>query len=236
MAFHPDKCHQLPLTRARNPQTANTSYTLHNHTLELVPAAKYLGVTLQTDLLWGKHIDNTCSKANRMVCLLRRNLRKTKELAYKALVRPLLQYARSVWDPHSNQNINNIEKNRRRNNRLTMLYKITQGLACVSCDALKLLPSNNTRRRRGHSQQYQQLPCRTNYRLYSFLPRTIRDWNSVPEEWRNELYSLFVRALGTVIPPEFLKHLPVLSDLAPGTKSCSGWSGLSMRLNNLTAA
>ncbi|KAI8515160.1 hypothetical protein Bbelb_077510 [Branchiostoma belcheri] len=25
---------------------------------------------------------------------------------------------------------------------------------------------------------------------------------------------------------EFLKHLPVLSDLAPGTKSCSGWSGL----------
>ncbi|KAI8513992.1 hypothetical protein Bbelb_083160 [Branchiostoma belcheri] len=35
---------------------------------------------------------------------------------------------------------------------------------------------------------------------------------------------------------EFLKHLPVLSDLAPGTKSCSGWSGLSIHLNNLTAA
>ncbi|KAI8485292.1 hypothetical protein Bbelb_370390 [Branchiostoma belcheri] len=49
-------------------------------------------------------------------------------------------------------------------------------------------------------------------------------------------YSLFVRALGTVIPPEFLKHLPVLSDLAPGTKSCSGWSGLSIRLSSLTAA
>ncbi|KAI8514688.1 hypothetical protein Bbelb_072790 [Branchiostoma belcheri] len=218
MAFHPDKCHQLPLTRARNPQTANTSYTLHNHTLERVPAAKYLGVTLQTDLSWGKHIDNTSSKANRMLCLLRRNLRvrsrKTKELAYKALVRPILEYASSVWDPHSNQNINKLEKvqrraarfvlhryrntssvsamleqlqwptlqNRRRNNRLTMLYKITQGLACVSCEALKLLPGNSTRRRRGHSQQYQQLPCRTNYRQYSFLPRTIRDWNSLPEE------------------------------------------------------
>ncbi|KAI8519616.1 hypothetical protein Bbelb_028730, partial [Branchiostoma belcheri] len=33
--------------------------------------------------------------------------------------------------------------------------------------------------------------------------------------WRNESYSLFVRAFGTVIPLEFLKHLPVLSDLAP---------------------
>ncbi|KAI8503835.1 glutamate receptor [Branchiostoma belcheri] len=35
---------------------------------------------------------------------------------------------------------------------------------------------------------------------------------------------------------KFLKHLPVLSDLAPGTKSCSGWSGLSIRLSSLTAA
>ncbi|KAI8479037.1 hypothetical protein Bbelb_432270 [Branchiostoma belcheri] len=54
-------------------------------------------------------------------------------------------------------------------------------------------------------------------------------------QWRNELYSLFVRALGTVIPPEFLKHLPVLSDLAPGTKSCSGWSGLSHTLEQLNS-
>ncbi|KAI8500154.1 hypothetical protein Bbelb_217200 [Branchiostoma belcheri] len=71
---------------------------------------------------------------------------------------------------------------RRRNSRLAMLYKMQHGLACVSCDSLNPLPASNTRRRRGHSQQYQQLSCRTNYRFYSFLPRTIRDWNSLPED------------------------------------------------------
>ncbi|KAI8490996.1 hypothetical protein Bbelb_314150 [Branchiostoma belcheri] len=33
MSFHPDKCYQLPLTRARKPPIANPSYTLHGHTL-----------------------------------------------------------------------------------------------------------------------------------------------------------------------------------------------------------
>ncbi|KAI8511868.1 hypothetical protein Bbelb_109680 [Branchiostoma belcheri] len=218
MAFHPDKCQQLPLTRARNPPTANTSYMLHNHTLERVPSAKYLGITLQTDLSFSKHIENTCSKANKMLGFFRRNLRvgssKTKELAYKALVRPIVEYASCVWDSHTNQDILKIEKiqrraarfvlhryrntssvsamidqlqwlslqARRRNSRLAMLYKMQHGLACVSCDSLNPLPASNTRRRRGHSQQYQQLSCRTNYRFNSFLPRTIRDWNPLPED------------------------------------------------------
>jgi len=217
MAFHPDKCSQLPLTRARKPPNAHTSYKLHNHTLERVPSAKYLGVTLQADLSWGKHIDNTYSKANRTLGFLRRNLRvcssKTKELAYKALVRPVVEYASSVWDPHTNRDISKIEKiqrraarfvlnrhrntssvsdmleqlqwpslqDRRRTSRLAMLYKILNGLAHVRCKTLKPLPSSN-RCRRGHSLQLQHIPCRTNYRLNSFLPRTVREWNNLSEE------------------------------------------------------
>ncbi|CAH1247538.1 MX1 [Branchiostoma lanceolatum] len=116
MAFHPDKCSQLPLTRARKPLNADSSYTLHSHTLKRVPSAKYLAVTLQTDLSWGTHINNTYSKANRTLGFLRRNLRvfsgKTKELAYKALVRPSVEYdmASCVCHPHTNGNINKLEK------------------------------------------------------------------------------------------------------------------------------
>ena len=43
-------------------------------------------------------------KANRSLGFLRRNLSScpegVKEAAYKALVRPHVEYASSVWDPH----------------------------------------------------------------------------------------------------------------------------------------
>ena len=65
-----------------------------------------------------KHIDNICSKANSMLGLLRRNLKsappKTKELGYKALVRPVLEYASCVWDPHTAKEKEKIEKVQRR--------------------------------------------------------------------------------------------------------------------------
>ena len=48
---------------------------------------------------------------------LRRNLafapRSTKEVAYKTLVRPKLEYAAPIWSPHSKLKINQIEKGQR---------------------------------------------------------------------------------------------------------------------------
>ncbi|KAL8583755.1 hypothetical protein ACOMHN_000376 [Nucella lapillus] len=65
--------------------------------LETVKAVKYLGVTIQGDLCWDDHINNIVSKANKTLGFLRRNLkissRSVKEQAYKAFVRPILEYA-----------------------------------------------------------------------------------------------------------------------------------------------
>ena len=51
------------------------------------------------------HINNICSKANRTLGFLRRNLfscpQDVKEAAYKGLVRPVIEYGSSVWDPHT---------------------------------------------------------------------------------------------------------------------------------------
>ena len=45
-----------------------------------------------------------CSKANRTLGFLRRNKfscpQDVKEVAYKSMVRPILEYGSTVWDPH----------------------------------------------------------------------------------------------------------------------------------------
>ena len=50
MAFHPDKCNVLSITRNKTP--VKHTYTLHGHQLEHADKAKYLGVTIQSDLKW----------------------------------------------------------------------------------------------------------------------------------------------------------------------------------------
>ena len=79
---------------------------------------EYLGVAIQDDLRWGSHISSTASKANKTLGFLQHNLKignkKTKETVYKALVRPLLEYAATVWDPYTASETQAIEKVQRR--------------------------------------------------------------------------------------------------------------------------
>ena len=114
---------------------------------------------------WDDRISNTCSKANRVLVYLRRNLKisasNIKEKTYKVFVRPLLEYAASVWDPYSQKNIAKIEAVQRRAARfvlnrfrntssvnnmleaLLMLYKIQSGLAHCPTLKAKLVPSHH---------------------------------------------------------------------------------------------
>ena len=103
MRFQPVKCNMMQLTKKHN--KIDASYTLEGTVLENVESIKYLGVTI-SDLKWNSHIRNVCSKANRTLGFLRRNLffcpQDVKEAAYKTLVRPILEYGSTVWDSHCN--------------------------------------------------------------------------------------------------------------------------------------
>ena len=211
MEFHPSKCSFLPVTRSRTPPTG--SYALHGHTLDQVHSTKYLGVTLQSDMSWSEHISNVCAKANRTLGFLRRNLKASptnlKSRAYKALVRPVLEYACTVWDPYSRKQIDQLEsvqrraarfavsdyrqkssvsamtaklqwpplEQRRKEARMSMLKKILDQDVAVSAKLEPLPP----RARRGHSRQLKLIQCRTLYRQNSFFPRSIAEWNSLPQ-------------------------------------------------------
>ena len=57
-------------------------YVLKGHILESVStahAAKYLGITLSHNMSWDTHIDNITAKANKILGILKRNLKINQE-------------------------------------------------------------------------------------------------------------------------------------------------------------
>ena len=86
---------------------------LHGVRLKETDSAKYLGINISRDLSWGKHIDHITTKTNNSLNFIKRNIRtnnvRLKESAYKTYVRPLVEYAASVWDPWQNKYIEKIE-------------------------------------------------------------------------------------------------------------------------------
>ena len=110
MKFNVSKCHSMRVTRLR------FNYTLHQQTLEQVQSAKYLGLTITDDLDWGQHISEFTCKATKTLGFLWRNLalaptcRHTKEVAYKTLVRPQLEYAATIWHPYHETQTAMVEK------------------------------------------------------------------------------------------------------------------------------
>ena len=111
MNFNPSKCQVIHVTRLKTP--IPTKYLLHGIELESVPSDKYLGVNISEDLSWSTHINNTSKKTNQTLGFIKRNIRvqnkDLKSTAYKTLLRPQLEYASTLWSPHTATDINKRE-------------------------------------------------------------------------------------------------------------------------------
>ena len=71
--------------------------------LENIQSEKNLGITITAHMDWGQHVLEISSKATKTLGFLRRNLafapRSTKDVVYKTLVWPKLEYAAPFGAP-----------------------------------------------------------------------------------------------------------------------------------------
>ena len=214
MRFQPVKCNMMQLTRKRIKKT-HASYTLEGTDLENVESIKYLGVTITSDLRWNTHVSNVCTKANRTLGFLKRNLyscpQEVKKAAYKGLVRPVLDYGCSVWEPQGvvfQEELEIVQKCAARFMTGNYSYEtgsMTGTLGHLKWESLKKRRKDNrlillykglkgkasvptddlipkTRRcRNQHSMAFQTPIANTDVYKGSFFPQTIRDWNALPD-------------------------------------------------------
>ena len=214
MRFNAEKCYILRVARGR--KVLEHMYELCGLVLKQVPNSPYLGVVISEDLSWSSHINKVKAKANLTLAFLRRNLKRCpatiKKTAFTALVRSLVEYSSTVWDPYHDKEIADLEMiqrrgarfvfnnysrqssvsnmleelswaplaERRRDARLTMLFKIVGNLIAIPADEYLTKPSSRTRS--STSNNYRQYTTDTTIYANSFFPRTIKDWNSLPQE------------------------------------------------------
>jgi len=101
MKINPGKIKVIRFTRARvkNP----LGYSLGDQKIPEASSCKYLGITLRSDLYWVDLVNYIVQKAWKALHFLMRVLRKgnwnTKSLAYRLLVRPILECGAASWDP-----------------------------------------------------------------------------------------------------------------------------------------
>ena len=116
MTFNPTKCEFIRVNHKKHPRICD--YYIQNHLIKAVTHAKYLGVTIDEHLSFNEHVNRIAYKANTVKAFLQRNIKscplQVKENCYRIMVRPIMEYASTVWSPHTKKNIQILEAVQRR--------------------------------------------------------------------------------------------------------------------------
>ena len=227
--LHPMKCKYMIVSRKRAPTLPETPLELLGNELERVNSYKYLGVLLTSDLSWSSHVGNICTKARRVLGLLYRRFygqtsQSSLKQLYLSLVRPHMEYACQVWDPHLVKDKKAIEsvqrfalkvvtaqwdssydellelanlkplEERRTELRLGLLFKILHNLCFFPEGSVEYRSFSSGRS--SHSQQLYIPLAHTNSYFYSFFPHTSSTWNMLDENCvLNQSHLSFMRNL-----------------------------------------
>ena len=213
LSLNPVKCKSMMVSRKKNP-TQFLPFNLNGSLLEHVDTFKYLGILLSSDLSWSAHVSSICAKAKKIVGLLYRRFSTNVDSQsllemYKMLVRPHMEYAAPVWDPHLLKDITKVEnvqkfalkmclknwdsnyqdlldlaqmptlQNRRLYLKLCTLHKIIHGFFYFPPGVFIPQPSRHC----SHTLPLLHQPlAHTNAYQGSFVPSTISVWNHLPHD------------------------------------------------------
>ena len=105
MSFNVSKFKTMIISRKKDHGSSFQPLILNGSILDVVSTFKYLGVLFSSNLSWSDHIQGVCSKACKILFLLYRRYYQYSDSRsplqlYISLVRPHLDYAAQVWDPH----------------------------------------------------------------------------------------------------------------------------------------
>lgn len=115
MSFNTGKCEHMRVARPTKQHDSSSipEYSFSNDKLSYVNNIKYLGVFIDNQLSFDRHISEVCKKATSTLHMLMRNLKrarkKTRTIAYKTICRPILEYASQSWCPYKSKHIKSIE-------------------------------------------------------------------------------------------------------------------------------
>ena len=103
LKLNPKKCEAINISNKRS--FISFDYCVGSYPVLWSKNVKYLGVVINSKLKWNDHCQYVVSKASKCLNHLRRAMfgctQAAKTNAYKALVRPYLEYACAVWSPYT---------------------------------------------------------------------------------------------------------------------------------------
>ena len=223
MEFNPSKCEILRITR-KTVHYITHPYNIRGHVLEPgkdskgIPTgwSKYLGVRIDPKLTWTPHIKETVKKARTSLNFLQRNTRgcpsSLKTRCYQTFVRPQLEYAAAVWNPHCAKQVDLLEAIQRRAARyvtgnFARRASVTEMLQQLKWDTLErrrqdamlviLYKITHSIMRipylqyiqlsprvglRGPTLHFIQPRCRLVATAGSFFPVAVKLWNALPRD------------------------------------------------------
>lgn len=214
LKLNEEKCLVMRFSRKRMKTVPD--YHLEGTPLKVVSSIKYLGIIITDDMRWNTQIEKITGMANQRLRFVQRIFRncpqKVKETGYFSLVRPLVEYCSTIWNPYRVGQVQEIEMVQRRAARFVMSnyrrdQSVTVMIKSLQWDSLRsrreahcmglfdkfvtlanshLVEGIFRRNLRGgrhcHSNSLMEIHARSDPYYWSYFLHAIRRWNSLPKD------------------------------------------------------
>ena len=203
MKINLNKSKALNFTRARVKEPLN--YSLGDQKISEASCCKYLGIIIWNDLSWTDQVNYMVQKVWRalhfVMCIVKNGNKNMKSLAYMSLARPILEYGAACCNPYREGEVSALD---RVQNKAAKFVRLSGGsdweslaqhrkTACM-CALYKAYTSERAWKAIGdrlqvpsylsrvnHYWKIRARKQRTDIGKYSFVNRSITDWNKLPE-------------------------------------------------------